>query len=66
MKISKLLLAGAATLALALSAASAAGTLTPNGSVQTPIQIRSHQVNITLNNGFAQTEVLQTFFNPNA
>ena len=46
--------------------ASAAGTLTPTGAVQAPVQIRSHQVNVTLNNGFAQTEVLQTFFNPNA
>ncbi len=44
---------------------SAGGTLTPLGSPRQPIQIRSHQVNVTLNNGFAQTEVLQTFFNPN-
>lgn len=43
----------------------AAGTLTPLGSPHAPIQIRSHQVNVTINNGFAQTEVLQTFFNPN-
>ncbi|WP_221029272.1 VIT and vWA domain-containing protein [Actomonas aquatica] len=44
----------------------AGGTLTPVGSAHAPIQIRSHQVNVTLNNGFAQTEVLQTFYNPNA
>ncbi|MDR0353084.1 MAG: VWA domain-containing protein [Opitutaceae bacterium] len=44
----------------------AAGTLTPAGSPDAPIQIRDHQVNVTINNGFAQTEVLQTFFNPNA
>lgn len=43
----------------------AGGTLTPVGSPQQPIQIRDHQVNVVLNNGFAQTEVLQTFFNPN-
>lgn len=43
----------------------AAGTLTPVGAVHAPIQIREHQVNVTINNGFAQTEVLQTFFNPN-
>lgn len=43
----------------------AGGTLTPAGSPQQPIQIRDHQVNVVLNNGFAQTEVLQTFFNPN-
>ena len=41
------------------------GTLTPVGSPHQPIAIRDHQVNVTLNNGFAQTEVLQTFFNPN-
>jgi hypothetical protein len=44
----------------------AAGTLTPAGSTGAPIQIRDHQVNVTINNGFARTEVLQTFFNPNA
>jgi Ca-activated chloride channel family protein len=53
-------------LLLSLVSAHAAGTLTPTGATHAPVQIRSHQVNITLNNGFAQTEVLQTFFNPNA
>lgn len=43
----------------------AGGTLTPVGSPHAPVQIRSHQVNVTINNGFARTEVLQTFFNPN-
>lgn len=43
----------------------AAGTLTPVGSPQQPIQIRSHQVDVTLNNGFAETVVQQSFFNPN-
>lgn len=50
----------------AAARAFAGGTLTPVGSAQQPIQIRSHQVNVVINNGFAQTEVLQTFFNPNA
>ncbi len=45
-------------------AAWAAGTLVPVGSGATPVQIRDHQVNVTLNNGFAQTEVNQVFFNP--
>jgi Ca-activated chloride channel family protein len=58
-------LLGLAAFAASLSTVHAAGTLTPKGAVHTPIQIRSHQVNVTLNNGFAQTEVLQTFFNPN-
>lgn len=43
-----------------------AGTLTPKGSPHEAIQILDHHVQITINNGFAQTEVTQTFFNPNA
>src|SRR3954463_12514316 len=65
MKIRNILLLALASLAAGLSSSRAAGTLTPVGAVSSPIQIRSHQVNVTLNNGFAQTEVLQTFFNPN-
>jgi Ca-activated chloride channel family protein len=56
-----------ATVALAAIAgtATAAGTLTPVGSPDAPIQIRHHHVNVVINNGFARTEVTQTFFNPN-
>lgn len=43
----------------------AAGTLMPRGSADQSIQIQDHQVKITINNGFAQTEVLQSFYNPN-
>jgi Ca-activated chloride channel family protein len=43
----------------------ASGTLKPIGSAGHPIQIRDHRVNVVINNGFAMTEVLQTFFNPN-
>jgi Ca-activated chloride channel homolog len=43
----------------------AAGTLTPKGAPQTPIQIRDHKVEVVIDNGFARTEVTQTFFNPN-
>lgn len=46
--------------------ARAAGTLTPKNSEYPAVQIKDHQVNITINNGFAMTEVVQTFFNPNA
>jgi Ca-activated chloride channel homolog len=60
-----LLLTGLLALASGFVPVFAAGTLTPIGSANAPIQIRSHQVNVTLNNGFAQTEVIQTFFNPN-
>lgn len=53
-------------LAMGLSATGhAAGTLTPKGSPDQPIQIRDHHLEVTLNNGFARTEVTQTFFNPN-
>ena len=42
-----------------------AGTLTPHGSGVKPIKITSHDVNITINNGFAITEVTQVFSNQN-
>jgi Ca-activated chloride channel family protein len=66
MKLTRLLLFGCTFAGASLPCAIAGGTLTPIGSPHAPIQIRSHEVNVTLNNGFAQTEVLQTFFNPNA
>ena len=43
----------------------AAGILTPTGSGHQPIQIRDPHVNVVINNGFAMTEVQQTFYNPN-
>jgi len=43
----------------------AAGILTPVGSGHQPIRIRDHHVNVVINNGFAMTEVQQTFYNPN-
>ena len=49
----------------AAGASHAAGTLTSVGSADAPIQIRDHQLRVVINNGFAQTEVIQTFFNPN-
>ena len=53
-------------LSLGLTASlDAAGTLTPKGSPDQPIQIRDHHLEVTLNNGFARSEVTQTFFNPN-
>ncbi|MGH0034614.1 MAG: MprA protease, GlyGly-CTERM protein-sorting domain-containing form [Myxococcota bacterium] len=50
----------------AAGAAQAAGTLTPVGSPDAPIQIRDHHAQVVIQNGFARTEVTQTFFNPNA
>ena len=43
----------------------AAGTLTPVGAANKPIQIKDHLVDVVIDNGFARTEVTQTFFNPN-
>lgn len=43
----------------------AAGTLTPVQSTNKPIQIKDHVVDVVIDNGFARTEVNQTFFNPN-
>ena len=44
----------------------AAGILTPVRSRHQSIQIRDHHVNVVINNGYAMTEVQQTFYNPNA
>ena len=57
--------AAMAVYAFTTTVASAAGTLTPKGSPNAAIQIRSHHANVVINNGFAMTEVTQTFFNPN-
>src|SRR5205814_9938040 len=43
----------------------AAGTLTAVASGSLPMQIKEHVVNVVIDNGFARTEVVQTFFNPN-
>ncbi|MGH9423060.1 MAG: VIT domain-containing protein, partial [Thermoanaerobaculia bacterium] len=50
---------------LATPALFAAGTLTAVTSASAPIQIKSHTVNVIIDNGVARTEVVQTFFNPN-
>jgi len=42
-----------------------AGTLTPIKSNLKPATIVSHDVKVTINNSFAQTEVVQRFSNPN-
>jgi Ca-activated chloride channel family protein len=44
----------------------AAGTLTPVGSADSPMQIREHLVDVVIDDGFARTTVTQLFFNPNA
>ena len=42
-----------------------AGTLSPVGSGLSPVTIKSHDVKVTINNGFAMTEVVQQFNNQN-
>ncbi len=44
----------------------AAGVLNPVGSGLQSLEIRDHQVKVTLNNGFARTEMSQSFYNPNS
>jgi Ca-activated chloride channel family protein len=51
--------------ALVVIRARAAGTLTPKNATRQPIQIVSHEVNVVIDNGFARTEVVQVFRNPN-
>lgn len=53
-------------LVLVAPAVFAAGTLTPVGAADQPIQIKEHTVDVVIDNGFARTEVTQVFFNPNA
>jgi len=43
----------------------AAGTLSPTGSGEQPLDIIDHQLDVVIHDGFARVEVLQTFANPN-
>ncbi len=45
--------------------ANAAGVLKPVDPADQDIRIRNHHVDVVINNGFARTEVRQTFYNPN-
>ena len=47
------------------TSASAAGLMTPIGS-QTPLEIKSHHVDVTIEDGYVVTEVDQTFSNPSS
>jgi len=59
--------AAALLTAMGLAAAPlrAAGTLKSLNSTDAPIRIQDHHVAVVVNNGFARTEVAQTFHNPN-
>ena len=59
---SKLILAVVATLFMA-SNLFAAGLLKPIGTTDDSVVIKSHHVDVTINNGFARTEVDQVFTN---
>jgi Ca-activated chloride channel family protein len=54
-----------AVAALGAGPARAAGILTPVGSSHQPIRLQDHDVKVVIDNGFARTEVVQTFLNPN-
>lgn len=64
MNAKSLLLSAVAGLVLSASAFSA-GTLTAVNAPEQPIEIRSHEIDVVINNGFARTRVTQTFYNPN-
>ena len=57
--------AAAGALLAATLPAFGGGTLTPIGSPDEPIQILDHHVEVHVQDGFARTEVTQSFFNPN-
>ncbi len=65
MKIQKLIITLLFSQLLIIATGMAAGTLTPVGSNFKPIEIRDHHIDVVINNGFAMTEVTQTFYNPN-
>ena len=50
---------------LLAGSAFAGGVLTPVGSPDVPIQVLDHHVEVLIGDGFARTEVTQTFYNPN-
>jgi Ca-activated chloride channel family protein len=52
-------------LAFFVNESRAAGTLALNSSGDQALEIRDHQVSVTIQNGFARTEVNQVFFNAN-
>lgn len=47
----------------AVSGASASGLLVPKDGSSADIEIRSHEVNVTIENGYAVTQIDQVFFN---
>jgi Ca-activated chloride channel family protein len=55
----------ASLLVTSAAAAHGAGVLTPTAATDQPIRMVDHHVAVTINNGFAQTEVTQSFSNPN-
>ena len=65
MKTLRILIGTAMALMAPATSVLAAGTLTAIDATHQPIRIEAHDVRVVINNGFARTEVLQTFFNPN-
>jgi len=65
MRTRRIVISAAVASVIGIHMAWAAGTLTPADSGHEPIRIEDHDVRVVINNGFARTEVNQTFFNPN-
>ena len=63
-RLATLVFASALALWGAATPAHAAGLLKPKDSGHGPLQIKNHEVSVVINNGFAITEVDQTFHNP--
>ncbi len=53
-----------ASTAFTTTTASAAGLMTPTDNSKPALSIKSHHVDVTIENGYATTEVTQTFSNP--
>ena len=62
-QIITLAIAAITGLTLFSSPSTAAGLLKPLNSPESTIELKSHKVDVTINNGFARTEVDQIFFN---
>ncbi|BFM09414.1 VIT and vWA domain-containing protein [Halioxenophilus aromaticivorans] len=67
MKLTKVISAlGAGVALVASTLANAAGLMTPANSNLPELTLQEHHVAVTIDDGYATTEIEQTFFNPNS
>src|SRR6185295_19303527 len=64
-QLTKVLLAVCASVIVWTGSAAAAGLLTPKDSNLPELEIKDHQVNVVIEDGYAITTVDQVFYNPN-